>query len=133
MTKKELRTYVLEHRENEETLSAYLDREKLIMTTTTEYKHILLNDQKVPIIAGTTLKVVELIMAQTAYGWSPEELHFQHPYLTMSQIYAALAYYWEHKAELDADIQQRETYAQEMQQKAKETPFVSRLKSQGIL
>ena len=26
MTKKELRTYVLEHRENEEALSAYLDK-----------------------------------------------------------------------------------------------------------
>jgi len=29
--------------------------------TTTEYKHIQLNEDKVPIIAGTTMKVVELI------------------------------------------------------------------------
>jgi uncharacterized protein (DUF433 family) len=103
------------------------------MTIATEYKHIVLNDNQTPIIAGTTLKVIELIMAQNAYGWSPEEIHFQHPYLTMSQIYAALAYYWEHKEELDKDIQQRESYAAKMQHDMKETPFVKRLKSQGIL
>ncbi len=51
---------------------------------------------------------VELVMAQMAYGWGPEELHFQHPYLTMSQIHSAFAYYWEHKEELDADIERRE-------------------------
>jgi len=39
---------------------------------------------------GTTLKVVELVLEQMAYGWSPEELHFQHPYLTLGQIYSAL-------------------------------------------
>lgn len=103
------------------------------MTTTTEYKHIVLNDEQIPIIEGTTLKVVEMIMAKTSYGWSPEEIHFQHPYLTMSQIYAALAYYWEHKAELDADIKQRENYAETMQKKAPETSFVKRLKSQDML
>ncbi|MDJ0597965.1 MAG: DUF433 domain-containing protein [Crocosphaera sp.] len=103
------------------------------MTTTTEYKHIILNDDQIPIIEGTTLKVVEIIMAKTAYAWSPEEIHFQHPYLTMSQIYAALAYYWEHKAELDADIQQRENYAETMQKNTPKTPFIKRLKSQELL
>ncbi|WP_420645055.1 DUF433 domain-containing protein [Candidatus Leptofilum sp.] len=64
---------------------------------TTSYEHIRLDDEGVPHIVGTTMKVVELVMAQKAYGWSPEELHFQHPYLSMSQIHSALAYYWEHK------------------------------------
>lgn len=103
------------------------------MTKKTEYKHIILNKNQIPIIEGTTLKVVEIIMAKTSYGWSPEEIHFQHPYLTMSQIHAALAYYWEHQTELDADIEQRENYAEEMQKESPKTPFVQRLKSQGML
>jgi uncharacterized protein (DUF433 family) len=53
--------------------------------TGTEYKHIALDDRKVPLIAGTTMKVIELVTGQIAHGWSPEELQFQHPYLTMSQ------------------------------------------------
>ncbi|GAB4176112.1 MAG: hypothetical protein Fur006_06940 [Coleofasciculaceae cyanobacterium] len=57
----------------------------------TEHKYVELDERNVPIIAGTTMKVIELVTGQIAYGWSPEELHFQHPYLTMSQIYSALA------------------------------------------
>ncbi len=61
--------------------------------TKTEYKYIELNKDSVPIIARTTMKVVELVKAQIAYGWSPAELHLNHRYLTMSQILSALAYY----------------------------------------
>jgi uncharacterized protein (DUF433 family) len=71
------------------------------------YHHIQLNDQNVPLIGGTTMKVIELVTAQQAYGWSPEELHLQYPHLSMSQIHSALAYYWDHKDEIDADIQHR--------------------------
>ncbi len=57
------------------------------------YEHITLNEDRVPGIAGTTMKVVELVVEQQAYGWSPEELDFQHPYPTLGQIHSALAYY----------------------------------------
>jgi len=45
----------------------------------TRYEPIVVNEDGVPIIAGTTMKVVELVVERAAYGWSPEELHFQHP------------------------------------------------------
>ena len=73
----------------------------------TRYQHIMLTDDGIPMIAGTTMKAVELVLDHLAYGWSPEELHFQHPYLTMGQIHSALAYYWDHQAELDQDIERR--------------------------
>jgi uncharacterized protein (DUF433 family) len=99
----------------------------------TEYKHIQLSDRNVPIIAGTTLKVVEVIEAQQAYGWSPEEIHSQHPYLTMSQIHSALAYYWDHKKELDADIERRDQYAERLQKEAGESPLSKKLRAQGLI
>ncbi len=64
----------------------------------TRYEHIVLDAQGVPSIAATTMKVVELVTAQTAYGWSPEELHFQFPHLALGQIHSALAYYWDHRS-----------------------------------
>lgn len=73
----------------------------------TRYEHIVLDQKRVPGIAGTTMKVVELVVEQQAYGWSPEELHFQHPYLTLGQIHSTLAYYWDHREELDHDISRR--------------------------
>ncbi len=53
----------------------------------TEHKYVELDKRNVPIIAGTTMKVVELVMAHRAYGWSPEEIHLNHRYLTRSQFH----------------------------------------------
>lgn len=94
----------------------------------TAYKHIHLDDRQIPIVAGTTMKVVEIIVAQKAYGWSPEEIHFQYPHLSMSQIYSALAYYWDCQGELDADIQRRFDIAESLRQQSEPLDLVSRLK-----
>jgi uncharacterized protein (DUF433 family) len=99
----------------------------------TKYEHIILNESNIPIIAGTTMKVVELVLEKTAYGWSPEELHFQHSYLTMGQIYSALAYYWDHREELDQDIERRLEFVGEVQQMMEPSPLVIRLKAKGLL
>jgi uncharacterized protein (DUF433 family) len=84
----------------------------------TAYQHIHLDDRQVPIVAGTTMKVVEIIIAQKAYGWSPEEIHFQYPYLSMGQICSALAYYWDYRDELDVDIQRRWNLTERLRQQA---------------
>ncbi|MCP4421149.1 MAG: DUF433 domain-containing protein [Chloroflexi bacterium] len=101
--------------------------------TTTSYEYIRLDDKDIPHIVDTTMKVVELVVAQKAYGWSPEELHFQHPYLSMSQIYSALAYYWEHKETLDVDIERRLDYARQSRQEVGSSPLSTRLHDQGLL
>src|SRR5262245_58903120 len=101
--------------------------------TATQYQHVQLDNAGIPIIAGTTMKVVELVMAQMAHGWSPEELYFQHPYLTLGQIHSALAYYWDHQAELDADIEPRWQVAEQARQQATPSPLVAKLRAQRLL
>nr|WP_287710092.1 MULTISPECIES: hypothetical protein [unclassified Microcystis] len=73
-----------------------------------------------------------LVMAQIAYGWTPAEIHINHRDLSMSQIHSALAYYWEHREELDQAIQADLEFAQKMREKAGDSPFVTRLKAQAI-
>jgi uncharacterized protein (DUF433 family) len=97
---------------------------------TTAYKHIHLDDLQVPIVAGTTMKVIELVVAQKAYGWSPEEIHFQYPYLSMSQIYSALAYYWDYQSDMDKDIQRRFDIAENLRQQADPFNLASRANRQ---
>jgi uncharacterized protein (DUF433 family) len=100
------------------------------MTTfATEHKYVQINKQGVPVIAGTTMKVVELVMAQKAYGWNPHELQHQHPYLSMSQIHSALAYYWDHQPELDADIDRREQYVIQAEQQAGSSPIANKMRA----
>ena len=99
------------------------------MLSETGYEHIVLNESQVPTIAGTTMKVIELVLDHLAYGWSPEELHFQHPHLTMGQIHSALAYYWDHKTELDQDIERRLQFIDQVQQTTPSNPLAERLKA----
>lgn len=103
------------------------------MQTKTTYEHIVLNDNSVPIIAGTTMKVVELVLDYKAYGWSPEELHFQHPSLSLGQIHSALAYYWDHQEALDQDIERRMQFVESLRRSAAPTPLEDRLKAKGLI
>lgn len=96
---------------------------------TAGYEHIIIDKNEVPIIAGTSMKVVELVVERKAYGWSPEELQFQHPYLTLGQIYSALAYYWDHINELEQDINRRLQEIEHLTRKVSRSPLVNRLKN----
>lgn len=93
----------------------------------TAYPHIVLDEREVPLLAGTTMKVIELVVAQRAYGWSPAELQFQYPHLTMGQIYSALAYYWDHQDALDADMARRLDFADALRQASTPAPTIARL------
>ncbi len=99
----------------------------------TRYEHIVLDENNVPVINGTTMKVIEVVLDSKAYGWSPEELHFQHPYLTLGQIYSALAYYADHQEELDKDIERRLKLIDQVQRTRKPTPLETRLKEKGLI
>lgn len=103
------------------------------MPVKTEYQHVVLDEKGVPIIKGTSMKVSELVVERSAYGWSPEELHFQHPYLSLSQIHSALAYYWDHSDQLDQEISRRLKNMERIQGKREQSSLIARLKSQGLI
>lgn len=54
-----------------------------------------------PVIAGTHIRVTDLVASHVYRGLSPEELAVNFK-LDMGQVYAALAYYYMHKESLDA-------------------------------
>jgi len=56
-----------------------------------------------PIIAGTGI-CVRTIAVESNRGFSPEEIAADRPALTLSQIHAALAFYYANQREIDADI-----------------------------
>jgi uncharacterized protein (DUF433 family) len=99
----------------------------------TTYEHIVLNEDHTPVIEGSTMKVIELVQEHLGWGWSPEELHLNHPYLTLGQIHSALAYYWDHKEELDQEIERRMARVEQLRQSLGPTPLVERLKAKGLL
>lgn len=95
--------------------------------------HIELDDQGRPWIAGTKVKVIEVVLDHTAYGFSPVEIHLQHPHLSLAQIHAALAYYYDHQAEIDAEIQRQVLDADRRRNQNLDSPGRRRLRAMGLL
>jgi uncharacterized protein (DUF433 family) len=64
-----------------------------------------------PVIKGTRFPVRSVVHHILLEGYSPEELCRQFPRLSLGAVYDALAYYYDHKKELDACFrEQREEY-----------------------
>lgn len=103
------------------------------MTLKTDYQHIVLDENQIAYLANTNTKVVELILDHIAYGWSAAEIQRQHPYLTMGQIYSALAYYWDHQVEIEAEIEERLKTVESIRLETQPTALAKRLKQSGLL
>ncbi len=99
----------------------------------TRYEHVVLDQDNVPIIARTNMKVSELVLDKIAYGWSPAELLFQHSYLTLGQIYSALAYYADHQEELDREIEEQLEFVDQVRKATEPSPLIARLKAKGLV
>jgi uncharacterized protein (DUF433 family) len=87
-----------------------------------------LDETGVAWIHGTGIKVIEVAVDKLAHGSSPEEIHFQYPHLSLAQIHAALAYYYERQSELDAEIQRRWQWVNEIAAKESQSPLQKRLR-----
>jgi len=80
-------------------------------TTQTGYAHIVCTPGVLggePRIAATRIRVRDVVAARDLLAASPEEIVATHyPHLSLAQVYAALAYYEDHRSEMEA-LQQTE-------------------------
>jgi hypothetical protein len=51
-------------------------------------------------------------------GMNPAEIVSEHPSITLIDVHAALAYYYENRERIDADIEASKRYAEEIKAKA---------------
>ena len=72
---------------------------------TQTYPHIALFPDGVPYLSGTQTKVEEVVLDHLAHDWDADEMQRQHSDLTLAQIHSALAYYYDHQAEMDREIE----------------------------
>lgn len=96
---------------------------------TVETAHIHLDTAGVAWIDDTNIKVIEVVLDHLAHGSSPEGIHSQYPHLSLAQIYAALSYYYDHKPELDAEIERQTREVESLMAKAGDSPFRQRLRA----
>ncbi|MBC8117179.1 MAG: DUF433 domain-containing protein [Candidatus Saccharimonas sp.] len=76
------------------------------MTTATTYPHLTFDAEGTARIGATRYKVLHLAAEHYYYGWTAEELLRQHPDLRPEEVYAALAYFYDHFDELTERLKQ---------------------------
>lgn len=69
-----------------------------------------------PCIAGTGVRVTDVVMASLFHNQTPNETASWYG-VTLADIHAALAYYYEHKADIDADIRSQIDRARTLEKK----------------
>lgn len=55
-------------------------------------------------VAGTRVRVMDVVIWHERLGWSADQIVSEIPNLTLSDVYAALAYYFDHREEIEEDI-----------------------------
>jgi uncharacterized protein (DUF433 family) len=101
--------------------------------TAVQTSHIVLDDRGRAWVEGTNTKVVEIVLDKLAYGWSPEEIHRQHPHLPLAKIHSAFAYYYDHQGEIDAEIERQEGEFEKLKAQVADSPLRKRLRAMGKL
>lgn len=86
-----------------------------------------------PIIAGTRIKVSLVAREYDLMGLTPHEIMQAHPHLTLSQIHGALSYYYDHAAEILAEIRDGDDFVNQMRENAGPSPVAARLRAAGKL
>jgi uncharacterized protein (DUF433 family) len=70
-----------------------------------------------PHIPGHRIKVQHVVVWYERVGMSPMEIVVGHPSIGLADVHAALAYYHDHRGEIDADIVAEEKYTAEIEAK----------------
>jgi uncharacterized protein (DUF433 family) len=70
-----------------------------------------------PRIAGSRIQVKHVVVMYERQGMTPEQIVSEYPHLTLADIHAALAYYHDHREEVNADIQAEQEWYEEMKAK----------------
>lgn len=101
------------------------------MLTAEPQSHIHRDEQGVAWIDHTQIKVIELVLDHVAYGWSAEEIHRQHPGLTLAQIHAAFGHYYDHQVAFDRAMAQSLAEADRLALATADSPLRRRLRLIG--
>jgi uncharacterized protein (DUF433 family) len=76
------------------------------MSTSLKYPHIEKNEgEPARLERLPRIRVALIVMDYLEHGWSVEEMCRQHPYLTLAEAHSAMAYYFDHEAEVEHEIQ----------------------------
>ncbi len=80
-----------------------------------------------PCIAGTRIRVWDIYVASELRGESPDEIIAQYPLLSLAQVHAALAYYWDNRAAIDLQMKESDELVEQLKKASGPGPLARKL------
>jgi uncharacterized protein (DUF433 family) len=91
------------------------------------YPHIEIRENGKAYIQGTGFKV-RILVEEYLSGMPPQDIERQHPPLTLSQIHGALTYYYDHKDQIDKEVEELDRLEQELRPRLENSTVVDKLR-----
>jgi uncharacterized protein (DUF433 family) len=66
-----------------------------------------------PFIEGTRVRVQDVAMLAEVQGRTADQIGEAYPHLTLSQIHAALSYYFDHRQEIQNDLKEDDEFVEQ--------------------
>jgi uncharacterized protein (DUF433 family) len=67
-----------------------------------------------PHILGHRIKVKHVAIWHEKMGMTPTEIVATYPTITLAQVHAALSYYYDHREEIEAEIEEERRFVEEL-------------------
>ncbi len=80
-----------------------------------------------PVIAGTRIRVWDVYVHHERLGKSPDEIVRAYPHITLADVHAALAYYWDHKDQIDQQMRDADEFVAQLKDANEVSPFAQKL------
>ena len=104
------------------------------MTTITTYPHVSAVPGESPRLQShPRTRVAMIVMDYLARGLGPEEIVRHYPYLKLAEVHAAMAYYHDHRDEIDSEIQAELEQLESDPEANSRSPLWLKLKSRSAI
>lgn len=104
------------------------------MPTATAYPYIVKNDGAPACLEShPRVQVAMLVMDYRSRGLWPDEMVLHYPYLKIAEVYSAMAYYFDHQQEIDAEIEEEVDQASRDNSSKARDPIWHKLKAKGLI
>jgi uncharacterized protein (DUF433 family) len=84
-----------------------------------------------PCIKGTRIRVWDIYVLCELQGKTADEAIAAYPQLSLSDVHAALAYYYDHKAEIDAEMKSADEFIEQLKAATGPGPLTRKLACMG--
>lgn len=95
-----------------------------------DYPHIITaNGEAARLERLPRIRVAQIAADYLGRGWSAEEIVFQYPHLTLAEVHSALAYYFDHRDEIDRELAEELAEAERSRHEQPESAILARLRA----